>query len=515
MTQPKRIKVPGNFDPHVTQLEFLASDASTKVLMAGRRWGKTRASAAQVMMWIQEASMTRCFDEEGKDVTHTLRPPVHVWVVGPNYSQLKTVMEEFAYFIPEHQILRAGYQTVAKGTRQWETRLRLKTERGMRPHGCVRPEVLIEFKSAENYEALQTVGLDVLYLTESQDIKDEALDKVLPTTISPYRSKKVIFEGIPPDSEQHWFARHWNLANRGSTPGTEAFKYKSTDNPHIGPDGLELIASYRDRMTDEAWRRMFFAKQPKGAGAFFRNIFEAARLNAIDYESGPVIGERYVAGLDIGRRNSESVLVVKNSRTRDSVYAEAFGDADWEYQLTKFEEICNNWRVDILHFDGTSCGGDIMDYLLSKTSVPAVPYNFSSQSKSELYNKYAIALEQGLVAFPKEWTMLIKQLQAVRNVSTKQAKFESDSGLLDDWVDAECLALWVCENDVLDEARSIYEGTTPQAHRGVLPTSFANKDRKAYQKLHGGKLAERILRRVKDPSPKLWKYWREHEEAWN
>lgn len=508
----KQVNVPGDFNPHPTQLEVLASDARIKVLMAGRRWGKTRLSAAQVMMWIQEASMTRAFDEQGNDVTNTLRPPVHVWVIGPNYGQLKTVMEEFAYFIPEHQILRSGYQTVAKGTRQWETRLRLKTERGMRPPGCVRPEVLIEFKSAENWEALQTIGLDVLYTTESQDIRDEALEKVLPALISPYRSKHAIFEGIPPDSENHWFARHWNLANRGSSPDTEAFKYKSTDNPHIGPEGLREIAQQRDRYTHEGWMRMYFAKQPKGSGSFFRNIMEAARLNADDYVNGPIIGERYVAGLDIGRRTSESVLIVKNSRTRESVYGEAFGDAGWEYQLSKFQEICHNWRVDVLHLDATSCGGDIMDYMLNRSGLPVVPFNFSAESKDQLYTTYAIALEQGFVSFPKEWTMLIKQLQAIRNTSiSSRAKFESDNGILDDWVDAEALALAVCENDVLDEVRSIFEDAPLGANRAVLPTKFANQDSKAYTKLHGNRLAKQLIQHANQESIELINWVRDYE----
>ena len=42
------IQIPGrNFKPHPTQMEFLVSDAETKILMAGRRWGKTRAAVAQ------------------------------------------------------------------------------------------------------------------------------------------------------------------------------------------------------------------------------------------------------------------------------------------------------------------------------------------------------------------------------------------------------------------------------------------------------------------------------------
>lgn len=509
MSKTNTVKVPGNFKPHPTQVEVLASLAINKYLIAGRRWGKTRVAACQVMMWIQEASTIPAIDELGNDITQTLTPPVHVWVVGPNYNQLKQVMEEFKFFIPDHMIVNRN-RAVAKGSTQWETRLRLMYPNGQRQRNCVRQDVLIEFKSAENWEALQTVGLDVLYMTECQDIREEALVKVLPTLITPYRQKRSLFEGIPPDSVNHWFNRMWETANHAQDGRSEAFRYKSTDNPHIGVEGFKSILDQQASMTKEAWERMFLAKQPKGSGAFFRNILEAACLNESDFK-GPEIGKKYVAGLDIGRRNSESVIIVKDSHTRESVYGEAFGDADWETQLRNFEMICRDWRVEILHFDGTSAGGDIMHSLLTASNLPALPFNFSAQSKSELYNRYAVALEKGLVSFPREWSMLIKQLQSVRNVGTKVGKFESDGGVLDDWVDAECLALAVCENDIVDYQRPAY--TT---YSGVVPTQFANG---GFRRMPDGHrrsaLNAKIARDMHEPSKEMWDEYMRIQEMQN
>lgn len=509
--EPKQVRVPQGFDPHAEQVEVLASDARMKLVMAGRRWGKTRMAAAQTLMWIHQASMDAPKDPHGKDMTKTLRPPIHCWVVGPNYLQLKQVMEEFAGLIPPWQLVDR-YQTVARGTRQYETRMKLKYRNGQKPPGCVRQEVLIEFKSADNWQALQTVGLDVLYLTESQDIVDAAMEKVLPTLISPYRLKRALFEGIPPDSANHWFARYWELANRGLLEGAEAFKYASTGNYHLGIEGVKEIEGDRHRMTDEAWKRMYFAVQPKGSGAYFRNIFEAATLDENDYQ-GPVIGERYVAGLDIGRRNSESVLVVKNSRTRDSVYAESFGDSDWDLQLMRFEQICRDWRVDVLHFDGTSCGGDLMHYLLEQSDLPAIPFEFTQKSKHQLYEKYAFALEKGLVRFPKQWSMLIKQLQAVRNKSTKVAKFESDGGVLDDWVDAEALALFVCEEDVVEMQEPIYHGG-PDVEQ-LIPAGFINGDDRAAGEYHRQLRHNAIFDKLRAPSYNMIRHAQELEGAWD
>lgn len=505
----KKINVPGDFDPHYEQLEVLASDASPKVLMAGRRWGKTRLAAAQTLMWIQEASRDAPKDAHGTDMTKTLRPPIHCWVVGPNYLQLRQVIEEFSYFLPPWQIMDK-YQSVARGTRQYEIRLQLKYKNGQRPPGTVRDTVLIEFKSADNWQALQTVGLDVLYLTESQDIVDDAMEKVLPTLITPYRLKKAIFEGIPPDSANHWFARYWELANQGLIEGAEAFKYASTGNYHLGVEGAKEIAADRHKMTDEAWKRMFFAVQPKGSGAYFRNIFEAATLDENDYE-GPKIGERYVAGLDIGRRNSESVIVVKNSKTRDSVYAESFGDAEWDEQLVRFEQVCRDWRVDVLHFDGTSCGGDLMQYLLDQSGLPAIPFIFTQKSKHDLYERYAFALEKGYVRFPRQWTGLIKQLQAVRNKGTKVAKFETDGGVGDDWVDAEALALFVCESDVMDMQEPIYADDEPLGYVDVLPTVFLNDDYRAASEHSRERRHNRIFEKLRAPSYEMIKHAEELE----
>lgn len=508
MSNRDTIRVPEGADPHYTQLEVLRHPARQKVVMAGRRWGKTRMAATQVMMWIQEASRQRAIEPTGRDITSSLSPQVHVWVVGPNYDQLKMVMAEFALLIPKHMIMQKN-ESIARGNRTWETRLRLVYPNGQRQRGCVRENVLIEFKSAENWEALQTIGLDVLYVTESQNVRDEALEKVLPALISPYRLKAAMFEGIPPDSENHWFARRWALANRLNNDKMAAFKYKSTDNPHIGLEGYQEILDQKAIMTEEAWQRMYFAKQPKGSGAYFRNIFEAACLDEYEYK-GPEIGERYVAGLDIGRRDSESVIIVKNSRTRESVYGEAFGDAKWEHQLQGFERVCKDWRVEVLHFDGTSAGGDIMHELLVNLSLPALPFNFSAKSKGELYSRLAVALEQGLVYFPKQWTMLIKQLQAVRKKQGKDLRFESDGGVLDDWVDAEALALAVCETDVIAQHLPAFKDT--YGYEGVLPTQYANGGYVTVDGERRSNLMQRITRQLHEPSFEMWQAYEEAEQ---
>ena len=65
-------------------------------------------------------------------------------------------------------------------------------------------------------------------------------------------------------------------------------------------------------MMEDDWNRLYMAIQPEGAGAFFRKVDVASRGQEL---YAPKSGEEYVAGLDLGRSNDATVLIVKNRKT--------------------------------------------------------------------------------------------------------------------------------------------------------------------------------------------------------
>ena len=406
-----------------------------------------------------------------------LVPDIKIWTVAPTKAQMRQIWEEMQAFIPAHLVKqkepgRAGGRG-GSGWKQDELVLfmELRDENGKYLERSWRKNVTWELKSADNPEGLQTVGLDFLHMTEAQDIKENAWNKVYPVLTTPHRFGRAIIEGIPPESPQHWFARNWKHAHGAPNQNREAFKAIYTDNPDLTEEDIEQIQEDKAMFTEEIWGRLYMAEQPQGRGGFFRKINEAAGRWGTEEITRPVPGRHYVAGLDIGRSNDPTVFVIKDRESRASVYAVELLKTDWLMQMEIVKSEVVRWNLEHIVMDSTGLGGqigeDVLERELLEHDIPITGYNFTAQKQYQLFLDYAVSLESGSVAFPASWGKLQAQLEDIIHSDTAQRghTFKTASGRHDDWVDAECLALFGC-----DPAGSAnYESDPDLMQRGVVP----------------------------------------------
>tara|TARA_R100001510_G_scaffold41831_1_gene38194 strand:- start:170 stop:907 length:738 start_codon:yes stop_codon:yes gene_type:complete len=212
------------------------------------------------------------------------------------------------------------------------------------------------------------------------------------------------------------------------------------------------------------------AKQPEGAGNFFRNITKAYTKDAYELMQ-PLEEASYVAGLDLGRANDPTVMVIKDRMTRTSVFAIELMKTDWSLQVETIKNEAIRWNIEEVYMDSTGLGGklgeDVLYRELLEHSIPVIGYNFTPSKKYQLFLDYALSLEKETVAFPQSWGKLISQLEDIahRETANRGHQFYSVSGGRDDWVDAECLALMAC-----DPAQEVMELlTAPRSKRGIKP----------------------------------------------
>ena len=400
---------------------------------------------------MMEAARTPLIDDQGVDRTATLSPPVHIWTVGPTNAQLRQVWNEMKDFIPEHWIVqgRPG-QMGGRNRSGWKEDdmyvwLHLVDRAGRLLPGVVpdRQYVFWELKTADNPEALQTVGLDALHVTEAQDVKEAAWNKVLPTLTSPGRLGRAIIEGIPPLSKSHWFSRRWHHANKNPSHVAVSFKATTFDNTLLTKDQIDAILAEKEITLDPIWQRMYMANQQEGGGGFFQKI-DKAKVGA--GLANPVDGEVYVAGVDLGKQVDPTVLIIKNKKTRESVYALEYLKTDWKIQIAAIDSECNRWGVSELYMDSTGMGGDVLYEEFASLGLPVIPYKFTMADKYQLFLGYATALQHETVTFPREWEKLADQLDAVTARKSGMGYiFRTVGTSHDDWVDAECLALMGCD----------------------------------------------------------------------
>lgn len=142
---------------HPRQMDVYRSGSRFRVVVAGRRWGKT--ALARLLM------ITRAKKRKSK-----------IWYVAPTYKMAKQIMwVDLLEAIPRRWIRKIN-----------ETTLAITLVNGTR----------IELKGADKADSLRGVGVDFLVLDEFQDMDEETWTKVLRPTLADRRGH-AIFIGTP------------------------------------------------------------------------------------------------------------------------------------------------------------------------------------------------------------------------------------------------------------------------------------------------------------------------------
>ena len=489
--------MPYQYTPSPWQRKFHNSTARIKVVWAGRRAGKGRAVLTELMRAITLASQSPFLADKdvakaaglkvGHDLTYTLEPSIHIWVVAPNFAQSRQAWNELKKFIPESMVVRRK-KTQGGGRGDGWKEDEKAVWLNLKSPGLARRDVYMEIKSADDPESLQTAGPDFIWITESQDIKEAAWNKLRPMLNSSGRLGRGCIEGIPPFQRNHWFSKLYRWSKENPSEDYQAFHATSFDNVFLSEKQKQAIREEKATMPEQVWDRMYLAKQPDGGGGFFRpsKIDIAGKSRETLY---PDENRRYVAGLDLGKKQDYTVFVIKDARTRESLHALEMSGTDWVSQVEIIAAEIDRWKVGDIRVDSTGLGDVVFDHLLN-AGLPVNPFKFSAQSKYQLFQNYYIALENETVFFPGSWTVLKKQLEdiSIRPSGNGSYLFYNETGEHDDWVDAELLALMACDppgydkGDIHDYLRPIRRMNPIRPKQARKPSRFLTMHRENKRK---------------------------------
>jgi hypothetical protein len=453
------------YEPHEGQLKVHASPAKSKVLTVGRRWGKSRCAFGDLFSQYMKALHI--------PVPATHVPPFHAWIVVPSKPQGRQTWHELKQLFPAQlveRVVEEDYVIYLKGSE-------------------ARPWGLIEVKSAYNPASLQTVGIDYLWLNEAHDIQEEAWEKLVPILRSPDRLGYLMMEGIPPLLTDHFFRRAYLYAQAGHR---DWFAYTATsfENPYLTDAQKKEIEEDRELLREAAWRRMYLAEFSESAG-YFGDIY---RLIAGEMRTGPMAGRRYVGGLDVGRKVDPTVLYILDMASRQVVYWRIW-DAGQDYTLIRegVSQECNAWALDRIIADATGVG-DVFIANLIEAGIKVEEFIFTQQSRYDLLNDLAVAIERETLHYPNN-PMLLRQLAAFQAVKRgDRYRAEVPRGEHDDHVFALALGLRGCNPPDYNRARTATVGVGR-----YLPTQ-----NEALSGIRGG-LGQRLMaQRASDRRAQRW-----------
>ncbi len=376
--------------PHPAQAHILKHRARYRVVACGRRFGKTEVGKIAV-------------------IEHALRGQ-KTWWLAPTYSMTAQVWRDLKHTLGHLPALTIN---------NTEHRLDL-------PNGG-----MIAVRSTHYPDLLRGAGLDFVVLDEAAFMEGQVWDEVVRPMLLE-RQGAALFLSTP--YGHNWF---WSIFQRGQDPTQTdwaSFQFSSLENPMVSPSELEVIRhSTPERIFQEEYLAQFMAD----AGAVFRGL-EA--VVGAPTPAEPLVGHRYVMGVDWGRERDYTALVVFDATTRQMVMLDRFNEIGWSLQRGRLQVAVERWRPSTIWAESNSIGSVNIEALQAE-GLAVRPFATTAKSKPPLIEGLALAIERReLTLLPDP--VLLHELRAytLERMSEGGFRYSAPSGQHDDTVIATALA---------------------------------------------------------------------------
>lgn len=369
---------------HPGQERVRAHPARFKVVMCGRRWGKSQGGLREA------ADVALAGGQVG-------------WFV-PGYKYVTEIWRDL--------LQRLG--PIIRAKNEQERRLELLT-------GGV-----IEVWTLDSDDPARGRDYDLVIIDEAglvSNILTVWQEAIRPTLVD--RKGRALFLGTP-KGRRHGFIQLFNRGERNDDPDWASFRASTLENPHIPAEEVEAA---RKELPPEVFAQEFEGV-PTDDGA---NPFglDAIRKCAGSLSTQPAV----VYGVDVARAMDWTVVVGLDAWQRVCVLER--WQAPWAVTKAKIQQMVGESPV---IGDATGVGDAIMADLQGM-GVTVHPYVFTQASKLRLMQRLIAAFQAHALRFPEGW--LQQELESFEFTYTNTGvRYEAPPGLHDDGVMALSLALY-------------------------------------------------------------------------
>ena len=369
------IKLP---KPHAAQRAVLDSPARFRVMMCGRRFGKSLIS--------QNISIENGL--ANKKVAY----------ITPTYQLGKTFFQEICKILPE------------KIYKKNETDLTINFITGGQ----------IRFFTGERLDALRGLKFHLVIIDEASyiaNLEDGWLNSIRPT-LTDYKGL-AIFLSTP--RGKNFF---YSLYMKGGEPDWESFKFTTYDNPHIDPSEVDAA---KFQLPNVVFEQEYMANPMENAA----NPFGSEHINACVKDG--IAGKAEYYGIDLAK-SVDWTVIIGLDKLGQVVHFERF-QKDWMQTKETILRLPKNLPIMI---DSTGVGDAIVEEL-QKKFTQMHGFKFTSTSKQQLLEALANSIQTKTISYP---TGLIKEeLEIFEYTFTSTGvRYSAPSGFHDDCVIALALA---------------------------------------------------------------------------
>lgn len=383
--------------PHEKQKEIvnacLDNDILFVVSIIGRQFGKTLIAENMAIYWALNNKNSRIY-----------------WV-SPTADQSQKCFNDI-----KKSIIESG---VIKSSKQSNGGIEILLKNGSQ----------ILFRSAAAEDSLRGASVDYMILDEAAFIKKSTIEEVLLPMLS-VRGKKCLFISTPKGKN---YLYDYFLKGKDNK-NWKSIRYSTYDSPYANK---EIINMFKETMSEKLFKQEIEAEFVDSA-SIFNNVMELLCLDKLD---GPIPGEKYFAGIDIGLLVDASVLSILD-KDGNLVKYYRWTNIESPDLIEKIIEINTIWKFTKIAIENNNQGLTIYQELKRKIDN-IVDINTNTKTKPELINRLIHLFNMREIKLLKDEYLRI-ELEAFifKQSGTGHIKFMAESGFHDDCVMSLAIARW-------------------------------------------------------------------------
>ncbi len=376
--------------PHAAQARVISQAARFNVVDCGRRFGKT------------QLGLDRAAD-----------PAVLTYPVGwfsPTYKMLLEVWREASIL----------FQPIEKRKNAQERRIEFVTGG------------LLEFWSLDDINAGRGRKYKRVIVDEAAMVKMlmDHWQIVLRSTLADYQGD-AWFLSTPKGRNGFW--QMWQWGQDPLQPEWASWQMPTHANPFIDKREIEAM---RQSMPELVYNQEVMAQFLEDAGGVFRRVVDAA--TAVPEEKpgpGP-----YIFGVDWGKMNDFTVIVVLDAKTKRMAYLDRFNQIDYHVQVGRLAALAEKFRPAGIVAERNSMGDPIIEQL-QRQGLPVLPFTTTNATKTRAIDELGMAFERGEIEILND-LILVGELQAyeMERLPSGMLRYSAPSGMHDDCVMALAMA---------------------------------------------------------------------------
>ncbi len=332
------------------------------------------------------------------------------------------------WFSPTYKMLLEVWREAVRVLKPIATRISASDHRIENIAGGV-----LEFWSLENQDSARGRKYRRIVVDEAAMIPTlmDAWQYVLRSTLVDYTGD-AWFLSTPKGRNGFW--QFWQWGQDPSRHEWQSWQLPSSVNPRIPPSEL---AAMRETMPERAYQQEILAQFLDDAGGVFRNVRKAATA---EVQSSGINGHNYVFGVDWGRQDDFTSIIVIDITTAAVAAVDRFNQIDYAIQAGRVQALAERFKPMAIVAEANSMGLPVIEQL-RRRGLPVVPFTTTNASKQIAVDALALAFERGqLSILPDE--SLIGELEAYTSEKLPSGllRYGAPEGMHDDQVMSLMLA---------------------------------------------------------------------------